>query len=152
MHPSGSPDLRQELRRQDTRVVAVRVRRVVTTRAGGASRAPFERFNLSVGVGDDPAAVAANRPRLAAGVGLPVTSVVWMRQVHGTATATVSAPPEQDLAEVDAMVTNRPQLALAVLAADCVPVLLADPEAGVLGAVHAGRVDRKSTRLNSSHT
>jgi YfiH family protein len=121
-------------------VVAVRVRRVVTTRAGGASRAPFEQFNLSVGVGDDPAAVAANRRRLAAGVGLPARSVVWMRQVHGTTTATVSTPPERDLAEVDAMVTDRPQLALAVLAADCVPVLLADPEAGVLGAVHAGRV------------
>ncbi|MDT7686927.1 MAG: purine-nucleoside/S-methyl-5-thioadenosine phosphorylase / adenosine deaminase, partial [Pseudonocardiales bacterium] len=118
----------------------VRVRRVVTTRAGGASRAPFERFNLSSGVGDDPAAVAANRRRLAAGVGLPAGSVVWMRQVHGTTAATVSAPPERELAEVDAMVTDRPELALAVLAADCVPVLLADPVAGVLGAAHAGRV------------
>src|SRR5882757_9200262 len=118
----------------------MRVRRVVTTRAGGASRAPFERFNLSSGVGDDPAAVAANRRRLAAGVGLPTGSVVWMRQVHGTTAATVSAPPERELAEVDAMVTDRPELALAVLAADCVPVLLADPVAGVLGAAHAGRV------------
>jgi YfiH family protein len=121
-------------------VTVVRVRRVVTTRAGGASRAPFERFNLSSGVGDDPAAVAANRRRLAAGVGLPAGSVVWMRQVHGTTAATVSAPPERELAEVDAMVTDRPELALAVLAADCVPVLLADPVAGVLGAAHAGRV------------
>jgi YfiH family protein len=121
-------------------VAVVRVRRVVTTRAGGASRAPFERFNLSSGVGDDPAAVAANRRRLAAGVGLPAGSVVWMRQVHGTTAATVGAPPEHELAEVDAMVTDRPELALAVLAADCVPVLLADPVAGVLGAAHAGRV------------
>ncbi|MDT7562649.1 MAG: purine-nucleoside/S-methyl-5-thioadenosine phosphorylase / adenosine deaminase, partial [Pseudonocardiales bacterium] len=118
----------------------VRVRRVVTTRAGGASRAPFERFNLSSGVGDDPAAVAANRRRLAAGVGLPAGSVVWMRQVHGTTAATVSAPAERELAEVDAMVTDRPELALAVLAADCVPVLLADSDNGVVAAVHAGRV------------
>ena len=119
---------------------AVRVRRVVTTRSGGASRAPFDQFNLSALVGDDPAAVAANRRRLAAGVGLPIGSVVWLRQVHGTATATVTEPPEQDLADTDAVVTDRPGLALAVLAADCVPVLLADPSAGVLGAVHAGRV------------
>jgi hypothetical protein len=112
---------------------------VVTTRAGGASRAPFDRFNLSTGVGDDPAAVAANRRRLASGLGLPTGNVVWMRQVHGTDAATVTGPPGQDLDGVDAVVTDRPGLALAVLSADCVPVLLADPEAGVLGAVHAGR-------------
>jgi hypothetical protein len=113
---------------------------VVTTRAGGVSHAPFQRFNLSTGVGDDPAAVAANRRRLAAGVGLPADAVVWMRQVHGTATATVDAPGAGEVDGVDALVTDRPGLALAVLAADCVPVLLADPSAGVLGAAHAGRV------------
>ena len=117
----------------------MRVRRVITTRAGGASRAPFDRFNLSTGVGDDPAAVAANRRRLASGLGLPAGNVVWMRQVHGIDAATVTGPPGQDLDGVDAVVTDRPGLALAVLSADCVPVLLADPEAGVLGAVHAGR-------------
>lgn len=118
----------------------MRVRRVVTTRAGGASRAPFDTFNLSALVGDDPSAVAANRTRLAAGVGLPPENVVWMRQVHSAITVTVTAPPGEDLSGVDAMVTNRPGLALAVLAADCVPVLLADPSARVLGAAHAGRV------------
>ncbi|WP_028925716.1 peptidoglycan editing factor PgeF [Pseudonocardia acaciae] len=118
----------------------MRVRRVVTTREGGASRAPFEAFNLSVLVGDDPAAVAANRKRLAAGVGLPPERVVWMRQVHSANTATVTAPPDGDLRGVDAMVTDRPGLALAVLAADCVPILLADLDARVLGAAHAGRV------------
>ncbi|MBO0847892.1 MAG: peptidoglycan editing factor PgeF [Pseudonocardia sp.] len=118
----------------------MRVRRVVTTRAGGASRAPFDTFNLSVLVGDDPSAVAANRGRLAAGVGLRPENVVWMRQVHSAVTATVTAPPGEDLCGVDAMVTDRPGLALAVLAADCVPVLLADPSANVLGAAHAGRV------------
>jgi YfiH family protein len=118
----------------------VRVRRVVTTRAGGASSAPFHRFNLSSGVGDDPAAVAANRRRLAAGIGLPVESVVWLRQVHGTRVAAVHEPPGRELDGVDAAVTDRPELAVAVLAADCVPVLLADPDAGVVGAVHAGRV------------
>jgi YfiH family protein len=123
---------------------------VVTTRAGGASRPPFDRFNLSAAVGDEMSAVVANRRRLARGIGLPLGSLVWMRPVHGTATATVRDAPgarpdavadgRADLDRVDAMVTDRPGLALAVLAADCVPVLLADPAAGVLGAVHAGRV------------
>lgn len=119
---------------------SLRVRRVVTTRAGGASRAPFDSFNLSTGVGDDPASVAANRRRLAAAIGLGTDSVLWMRQVHGTEVATAAGPTVQDFAEVDGLVTNRPGLALAVLSADCVPVLLADPGAGVVGVAHAGRV------------
>jgi hypothetical protein len=119
---------------------SLRVRRVVTTRAGGASRAPFDTFNLSTSVGDQPASVAANRARLAAGVGLPPGSVIWMRQVHGTGVATVTGPGEQEFAEVDALVTDRAGVALCVLTADCVPVLLADPAAGVIGAAHAGRV------------
>jgi polyphenol oxidase len=118
---------------------SLRVRRVVTTRAGGASRAPFDSFNLSSGVGDDPAAVAANRRRLAGAIGLAPERVRWMRQVHGTEVATVREPAAE-VPEVDAMVTDRPGLALAVLSADCVPVLLADTAAGVLGVAHAGRV------------
>jgi YfiH family protein len=113
---------------------------VVTTRAGGASSGPFGRFNLSAGVGDEPSAVAANRRRLAEAIGLRPECVVWMRQVHGVATATVTAPMEHDVDGVDVLLTVRPGLALAVLTADCVPVLLADPVAGVLGAAHAGRV------------
>ena len=118
----------------------MRVRRVVTTRAGGRSAGSFARFNLSAGVGDDPAAVAANRRRLGAELGVPV---VFLTQVHGTRVATVDAPPaagEPDVADTDAAVTDLPGLALAVLVADCVPVLLADPQAGVVGAAHAGRV------------
>src|SRR5258706_14135000 len=98
MHPSGSPDLRQELRRQDTRVAVVRVRRVVTTRAGGASRAPFERFNLSAGGGDDPTPVAANRRRPAAGGRPPGGPGGWVRPGHGAPAATPAAPPAQGLA------------------------------------------------------
>lgn len=121
----------------------MRVRRVVTTRAGGRSAGPFARFNLSIGVGDDPAAVAANRRRLSAELGVPV---VFLRQVHGVRVATVRAGPTpgepgvDDIPAADGVVTTLPGLALAVLAADCVPVLLADPQAGVLGAAHAGRV------------
>ena len=123
---------------------SMRVRRVVTTRAGGASRAPFDTFNLSNGVGDDPAAVVANRRRLATAIGLSIDSVCWMRQVHGTDVATVSSPTERDFTQVDGLVTNRRGLALAVLSADCVPMLLADPVAGVIGVAHAGRVGAAS--------
>ncbi|MGQ0575746.1 MAG: peptidoglycan editing factor PgeF, partial [Pseudonocardia sp.] len=118
----------------------MRVRRVVTTRAGGRSAGPFARFNLSTGVGDDPAAVAANRRRLAAELGVPV---VFLAQVHGTRVETVGgapAPGDPDVPGTDAAVTAVPGVALAVLAADCVPVLLADPRAAVVGAAHAGRL------------
>jgi YfiH family protein len=119
----------------------VRVRRVVTTKAGGRSTGPFARFNLSTGVGDDPLAVAANRRRLATELG--VRAVVFLDQVHGTGVAvvdTVPRPGAPDVAGTDAAVTALPGVALAVLTADCVPVLLADPVAGVVGVAHAGRV------------
>src|SRR5689334_16920578 len=67
----------------DTGHVSVRIRRVTTTRAGGVSKPPFDTFNLGDHVGDDPAAVAENRARLAATVGLRPGRVVWMNQVHG---------------------------------------------------------------------
>lgn len=127
----------------DTGRVSVRIRRVTTTRAGGVSEAPFDSFNLGDHVGDDPAAVAANRNRLATAIGLGPDRVVWMNQVHGDNVEVVDRP---QIAAVggkvgtDALVTSTPRLALAVVTADCVPVLLADARAGVAAAVHAGRV------------
>ncbi|HLU59018.1 MAG TPA: peptidoglycan editing factor PgeF [Pseudonocardia sp.] len=120
--------------------MSFRVRRVVTTRAGGRSRGDFASFNLSPRVGDDPASVAANRERLRRELGVPV---VFLEQVHGTNVATIDAVPDPDAPDVpatDAVVTALPRVGIAVLAADCVPVLLADPAAGVVGAAHAGRV------------
>lgn len=117
---------------------SVRVRRVLTTRAGGRSAPPYDRFNLGDHVGDDPAAVAANRRRLGDGIGLGPERVVWMHQVHGTDVVTVTAAGGET-PTADALVTDRPRLALAVVVADCVPVLLADPAAGVVAAAHAGR-------------
>lgn len=116
------------------------VRRVVTTRAGGASTGRYDSFNLGEHVGDDPVAVSANRARLAAGVGLAANRLVWMEQVHGRAVAVVESAAGSPHEATDGLVTAEPCLALVVLAADCVPVLLADEEAGVVGAVHAGRV------------
>jgi len=118
----------------------VRIRRVVTTRAGGRSRAPYQSFNLGDQVGDDPAAVAANRQRLATELGLPSDHVIWMEQVHGRTATVVDGPRTEPVEATDAVIVTRPGLAVAVLVADCVPILLSDPDAGVVAAVHAGRV------------
>jgi len=120
--------------------VSVRVRRVTTTRAGGVSAPPFDTFNLGYHVGDDPDAVATNRNRLAAAIGLPADRVIWMNQVHGDHVEFVDARRTDAFDATDALVTATPDLALAVITADCVPVLMSDSQAGVLGAAHAGRV------------
>ncbi|UXA11366.1 peptidoglycan editing factor PgeF [Mycobacterium sp. SMC-8] len=114
------------------------VRRVTTTRAGGVSKPPFASFNLGDHVGDDPEAVAANRRRLAATLGLE-GGIVWMNQVHSANVAVVDRG-EETLDATDGLVTTTPGLALAVVTADCVPVLMADARSGVVAAVHAGRV------------
>ncbi|MYT94305.1 peptidoglycan editing factor PgeF [Streptomyces sp. SID8359] len=112
-----------------------------TDRWGGVSAAPYGELNLGGAVGDDPAAVGANRERAARGLGLDPASVVWMNQVHGRDVAVVDGPwgADAEVPAVDALVTTRRGLALAVLTADCTPVLLVEPVAGVVGAAHAGR-------------
>ncbi|WP_137723868.1 peptidoglycan editing factor PgeF [Rhodococcus subtropicus] len=121
-------------------MTAVRVRRVVTTRAGGVSAPPYDSFNLGDHVGDDPAAVDANRRRLADGIGLPFERLVWMEQIHSRTVTVVDGPVDGPVPATDALVTTIPGLALVTLSADCVPVLLSDDEAGVIAAVHAGRI------------
>jgi YfiH family protein len=113
---------------------------VTTTRAGGVSKPPFDTFNLGDHVGDEPEAVAANRKRLAAAVGLDDDRLIWMSQVHGDRIERIDAPRDTPVADTDGLVTTTPRLALAVVTADCVPVLMADARAGVVAAVHAGRV------------
>src|ERR1700742_2679152 len=88
----------------DTGRVTVRIRRVTTTRAGGISAPPFDTFNLGDHVGDNPAAVAANRRRLAATIGLPARRVVWMNQVHGTRCVVVDSPLDGPIDDTDALV------------------------------------------------
>ena len=117
-----------------------RIRCVSTTRAGGASVPPFDTFNLGDHVGDDPAAVAANRSRLATAIGLGEDGIVWMNQVHGDRVVAVDGPVAGAVDDADGLVTTNPRLALAVVTADCVPVLMSDSRAGVVAAVHAGRV------------
>ncbi|MFE0809534.1 peptidoglycan editing factor PgeF [Streptomyces sp. NPDC058794] len=111
-----------------------------TDRWGGVSAVPYEELNLGGAVGDDPAAVTANRALAAKSLGVDPARVVWMNQVHGADVAVVDGPwGEGPVPRVDAIVTAERGLALAVLTADCVPVLLADPVAGVAAAAHAGR-------------
>ncbi|MEV5234722.1 peptidoglycan editing factor PgeF [Streptomyces pseudogriseolus] len=111
-----------------------------TDRWGGVSAAPYEELNLGGAVGDDPQAMRTNRELAATSLGVDPARVVWMNQVHGADAVVVDEPwGDRPVPEVDAVVTARRGLALAVLTADCVPVLLADPVAGVVAAAHAGR-------------
>ncbi|NUS13239.1 MAG: peptidoglycan editing factor PgeF [Streptomyces sp.] len=111
-----------------------------TDRWGGVSAVPYDSLNLGGAVGDDPSAVTANRDRAARELGRDPGRVVWMNQVHGREVAVVDGPwGDAPAPDVDALVTTRGDLTLGVLTADCVPVLLADPVAGVAAAAHAGR-------------
>ena len=107
------------------------------TRKGGASSGIFAGLNCGTGSSDQAEIVAINRARVAQAMGLGVEALVTVHQVHSPDVVTVTGP----LAErprADAMVTATPGLALAVLTADCQPVLFADEKAGVIGAAHAG--------------
>ena len=118
----------------------------VTTRHGGGAVAPYETLNLGLHVGDRPEAVIDNRARAATAFGVDLDTVVFARQVHGAAAALVGpedrgrgARSEGDaVPDVDILVTTAPGVTLAILVADCVPLALVDPDAGVLAAVHAG--------------
>jgi YfiH family protein len=119
---------------------------LVTTRHGGVSAGSYATLNLSFSVGDDPASVVENRRRAAAAIGASLDDLVFAHQVHGRGVAVVSAAdrgrgardPGGAVPATDALVTRDPGVVLAVLAADCVPVVLTDPAARVLACAHAG--------------
>ena len=108
--------------------------RAVTDRSGGVSTGPYAGLNLGAHVADDPAAVSQNRRLLEERLDRPL---VFMDQCHGTGVAVVEGVPAEP-PSCDAVVTRSTEVALAVLVADCVPVLLAGT-GGVVAAVHAGR-------------
>lgn len=111
-----------------------RIAAVVTTRAGGISSGAFAGLNLGTHVGDDPAAVAANRRAvLAACNGL--SAISWLEQIHGTAVAAADATCVQT---ADAQFTRTLGLGCAVMTADCLPVLFCDRAATQVAAAHAG--------------
>jgi YfiH family protein len=106
-------------------------------RLGGSSHDDFSTNNVSYAVGDDPARVDANRAAVAEAFGYEANALQILKQVH-SAEVRVLSQPLDGVVEADAMVTNRPDLLLGILTADCTPILLADTEAGVIGAAHAG--------------
>ncbi|TWI35069.1 peptidoglycan editing factor PgeF [Paracoccus sulfuroxidans] len=117
------------------------VRHGFFTRKGGASSGLFSGLNCGYGSSDQGEIVAINRARVAEAMGVPVTRLATVHQVHSAEVVTLREgcdPTEAAKQRADAMVTAVPGIALGVLTADCQPILLADPQAGVIGALHAG--------------
>lgn len=112
---------------------APRVRACSTTRLGGVSSGPWRGLNLAAHVGDDAAAVAENRSRLVARLGLP-HAPEWLDQVHGVQVRM----PQTTSACADACFEDRPGRVCAVLTADCLPVLLCNVAGDRVAAAHAG--------------
>ncbi len=106
-----------------------------TTRAGGVGVAPHDTLNLGLRAEDNPEAVAENRRRVRAAVS---ADPLWLRQVHGSEVVDADAPDAPAEPAVDASVTAQPGRVLAVMVADCLPVVIADVHGTVLGAAHAG--------------
>jgi len=121
----------------------VGARFALTDRNGGVSTGPYAQLNLARHVGDDARSVGENRRLVAEELELPLDRMIFMNQVHGSSVAVVDGPRPgwwpTGPPEVDALVTRTTGVVLVVLVADCVPVLLADPRAGVVGVAHAGR-------------
>jgi polyphenol oxidase len=160
----ASPDLGEPSVRLLT--LAAGVRAAFTGRRGGLSEPPYDSLNMGSGSGDSPGVVARNRALVAAACGLDQDRLIWMRQVHSADVAHVTAPDGTEPAgtvpggtgpagtgpgetgpgEVgpgeprDASFTSVPGLGLGVLSADCPAVLVADPDTGIVGVAHSGRV------------
>jgi YfiH family protein len=114
------------------------VRHAFFGREGGVSRGIYASLNAGPGSNDDPEAVNENRRRIAAAFALPPTHLVGVHQVHSCTCVMARAPWSGERPHADALVTTTPGLALSVLTADCTPILLADRDAGVIAAAHAG--------------
>jgi YfiH family protein len=115
------------------------VRHGFFTRAGGVSEGPYASLNCSLSGQDSRANVLENRARVARALGTGPQALVGVTQVHGIAVATVTEAWAAGQGPVaDALVTDRREIALGVVTADCAPVLFCDPQAGVIGAAHAG--------------
>jgi len=108
------------------------------TRRGGASSGIFAGLNCGAGSTDQTEIVAINRARVAEAMQVPSPALASVQQVHSADVVTVTGPQTGPRPRADGLVSATPGVALTVLTADCLPVLLADAEAGVIGAAHAG--------------
>ena len=107
-----------------------------TTRFGGVSQPPFDSLNLALHVGDNPLHVKKNREFLCEEIG--VSKLVFMDQIHGDKVVLIDSSDETPIC--DAMITARPDIALCVMVADCIPILFYDAVHQAIGVAHAGRV------------
>jgi polyphenol oxidase len=114
------------------------VRHAFFTRRGGVSGGIYAGLNVGRGSQDDPAHVEENRRRAAGHFGQPAERLLTCHQVHSARAVVADAPWSEAPPQADAVVTARPDLVCGALSADCAPILLADPEAGVVAAAHAG--------------
>ncbi|MGR3448180.1 MAG: polyphenol oxidase family protein, partial [Paracoccus sp. (in: a-proteobacteria)] len=117
------------------------VRHGFFTRKGGASSGLFAGLNCGRRSSDQADMVRVNRGRVAQAMGVPAASLATVKQVHSADVVTLAAGEDVEAIRdqrADGIVTARRDVALAVLTADCQPILLADPQAGVIGACHAG--------------
>ena len=115
------------------------IRHAFFTRGGGVSKGVYESLNGGVGSNDAPDKVAENRARMAAALGVQPERLLTPYQIHSPDVIVASEPwPRDNRPRADAVVTDRPGLAIGVSTADCGPLLLADADAGVIGAAHAG--------------
>jgi len=114
------------------------VRHAFFTRQGGVSEGVFDSLNVGLGSSDDPLSVGENRNRAARALGQDGAALLTCYQIHSAMAVTVNAPFEGERPWADAIVTRTPGLVCGALAADCAPVLIADPEARIVAAVHAG--------------
>ena len=125
--------------RQSSNFPATTIRHGFFTRQGGVSTGIYVSLNCGLSSADDPAAVQENRRRVAESIGLSAERLLSCYQIHSPDVVTVTEcwRPE-DRPRADAMVTREKNIGLGILTADCVPVLFADEQAGVIGAAHAG--------------
>jgi YfiH family protein len=132
---AGEPDVRVEVLHA---AALDGVRHGFLGRRGGVSKGICSGLNVGWGSGDDREAIAENRRRAVEAVA-PGAALVTVHQVHSGDALAVTAPwPDEARPRADGIATDRPGLALGILTADCAPILFADPDAGVIGAAHAG--------------
>ena len=119
--------------------VLTHIRHGFFTREGGVSKGIYASLNCGYGSDDDTENVRENRARIAEKLSVEREKLLTVYQVHSPTVALVTEPWTPDTApQADAMVTATPGIALGILTADCTPILFADPQAGVIGAAHAG--------------
>ncbi len=137
----GGPQCYQHAGWQDGAARKWHIRHGFFTANGGDSTGLYQSLNCGFGSNDDPALIAKNRQRVANSLGFRPDQMFGLRQTHSARVVKIDSTSDASIdarADADALITNNSGYALAILTADCVPVLFAAPEMGVIGAAHAG--------------